>query len=79
MLKVTVELVPFGVKGKTKKLVEAHIINDGTGTASMGNYKVKLFDKRGRPWREGKVEKHRRKDLHVWYLIYKAIGSVFGG
>lgn len=49
MIKVTVQLIPFGI-GEPKLLGEAIIYNDGTGTHSVGNYTA-CFGARGRPLR----------------------------
>jgi hypothetical protein len=40
MIRVTIEIVPFGNEGEKRKLGEITIVNDGTGTPEIGNYKV---------------------------------------
>ena len=42
MLRVTVEMVPFGFENLKKTIGEIQIINDGTGTREIGNYKIKF-------------------------------------
>ena len=39
MIKVTIELHPFGSEADKKTLDEIYIWNDGTGTPFRGNYK----------------------------------------
>lgn len=43
MLRVTIEIIPFGNKKETKELGQIHIINDGTGTKTHGNYIAKFY------------------------------------
>jgi predicted transcriptional regulator YdeE len=38
MLRVTVELVPFGIESNSKEIFTLLIGNDGTGTQEEGNY-----------------------------------------
>jgi hypothetical protein len=42
VLKVTIEIVPFGVKSATRTLALISIGNKGTGTPEYGNYEVTL-------------------------------------
>ena len=89
MIKVTVELIPFGDEDSPDRQVlgEAIIYNDGTGTDTDGNYRA-MFGKRNghlaRPprdygkswlgtWREATVEGFPRKRLLVWDLLYRAL------
>ena len=46
MLRVTIELVPFGV-GTPRVLGHAVIANDGTGTHDVGNYDAEFYDTDG--------------------------------
>jgi hypothetical protein len=47
MLRVTVEIVPFGNEVFKKTIGVAHIANDGMGTASIGSYKVDIMTEAG--------------------------------
>lgn len=38
MLRVTIEIVPFGSEEEKRTLSTINIINDGTGTSKYGNY-----------------------------------------
>lgn len=72
MLKITVEIIPFGVESLTRKLGEGYIINDGTGIGNKGNYncEFKEFDK----YLEDKVKiKEFDRDRGFWELIYEAL------
>ena len=40
MLRVTIDLIPFGREELKKELGVVEIINDGTGNAELGNYDV---------------------------------------
>ncbi len=38
MLKIIIELHPFGSKKRKKVIAEAKIVNNGTGDKEIGNY-----------------------------------------
>ncbi len=44
MLRITIELVPYGKEDLTEKISEIIIYNDGTGDYKVGNYKYELSD-----------------------------------
>ena len=80
MIRVTVELLPFGDESKKKHLGTAYISNDGSGDESSGNYKV-TFSKMGKPnvtWKAGTVINFPRKRLGGWDLLYRALQGVVG-
>ena len=85
MIIVRVELVS-AIDGQTTELARMMIDNVG-GTQKVGDYRCRTF--RGRSaeqldkamiarsvTREGKVEGHRRLDLHVWHLVGKALQAM---
>lgn len=80
MIRITVELIPFGI-GKISKSATAYIWNDGTGDMSTGNYKYALstFGKKQRIWKHGEIKGFKRLKFGVWDLLYlvlkKAVGS----
>lgn len=77
MIRVTVELIPYGIL-KPKHLGTALMINDGTGDASTGNYKVifKRADKRF--YKECEVKNFPRKRRLAWDLLYRALREIVG-
>lgn len=68
MLRVTVELVPFGV-GKPQTIGTMIIGNDGSGTPTKGNYVYRINLERKRGWRGGKVKGFSRKRYNAWHLL----------
>ena len=62
MLRVTIELVPFGVETEAKVLGRIGIVNDGSGNLDLGNYDVALSDE-GPFTRNGKTKNWRRVRL----------------
>jgi len=74
MIRITVELVPFGVEEQARTLCTAKIANDGTGSKTRGNYRYR-FEQVGRnaAWRKGRVTGFRRKREHVWRLVLKCL------
>jgi len=79
MLRITIELIPASGL-PPKHLGTACIINDGTGSAEVGNYDVKL-SKWGRPnqtWKKGRVEDFDRVQRGPWDLFYLALKNIVG-
>jgi len=72
VLHVTIELSPSS-GSKRRILVEGTITNDGTGTLTSGNYRVRLCRRDGLPWREGVVLGFPRKRRGPWRLLHLAL------
>ena len=77
MLVVKVELWPFGNREKAELLGVAHIVNDGTGTDEIGNYKVRIASgvDANSWWKQGHVKGVRRGRDRLWELVQKALSS----
>lgn len=79
MLKITIELVPFGIKNASRKIGEIEIGNDGTSKdKDIGNYVVKLhkspeYAKKPGIWKKGFVKNFPRKKLGPYDLLYRAL------
>jgi len=81
MLKVTIDLLPFGSKLGREEVGLIEIVNDGSGNEHVGNYNVKLFKrlngKKGREvWRQGRVEGFERKARGPYDLLRLALAAV---
>lgn len=75
MIVVDAQLVPFGnTKLPGTYLCRVHIINDGSGTRTRGNYEVKLFSKGLNPrlLKETEIKDWPRQSKPAWRLIAKA-------
>lgn len=79
MLIIEVKLLS-AITHKETTLARMEVYNDGTGTATRGNYVVTTM--RGRDaeelserkiQRRGKVLNYPRKSLHVWNLVARAL------
>ena len=68
MIRVTVDLLPFGKEIGRKNLAIFDIANDGTGTAERGNYKFRSSPKR--EWKENAVLNYPRNSYSVMKLVY---------
>lgn len=82
MIVVKVELWS-AITGVKSELARMHIVNDGTGTGTSGNYDITTLRGRSRedldknvPNRTAKVIKHPRLAKHVWELVGKALVAV---
>ena len=71
MIRVTVELVPFGIEESKKTIGIMNIANDGTGDRLTGNYEARLEDDAGTE-ATVMVKGHKRGD-GVWTLIRRAL------
>lgn len=75
-------LLKSAITGKVTEIARAHICNVG-GTDTVGDYHVQTL--RGRSsrtldkssvTRSGIVTGHRRRYLHVWHLVAKALKAM---
>lgn len=82
MIRVKIELVPFGDESKVTTIGELKIVNDGTGTKDIGNYifEAKDIDDIGCGLSQmyiiaqGQVKNHNRA-TGVWPLLKVIFGS----
>ena len=59
MLRIKIELVPFGIESEARTIADMEIINDGTGNHRYGNYIYELWDANGDSIK-GELKKHNR-------------------
>jgi len=59
MLRITIELVPFGKEEFKRTIGGINIINDGTGDTKYGNYKYELIDNLANS-NKGELKGHNR-------------------
>lgn len=80
MIRVTIELLPFGSEAGRKHLGTIDIANDGTGTAEKGNYKVRLAGFKGpaSTWRSGAVKDFPRRSRGPYDLLLRALAATVG-
>jgi hypothetical protein len=78
MLRVTVELVPFGDESKAKKVGEMVLANDGRGYGNHHSYEgwIGPDEWSGDPALFGKVDRYDRRE-NVWILIRRMIEEAF--
>lgn len=70
MIRVTVELVPFGVEKAKRTIATMEIVNDGTGDRELGNYVATIRETGRDPQvRHGRLRKFPRQVEPVWSLI----------
>ena len=48
MIEISVNLIPYGDRTNEVSIGKITVINDGTGTSAIGNYKVIVEDCRGK-------------------------------
>lgn len=81
MLKITIELMPFGYKstGKSKIIGTGFITNDGTGNEGFGNYRAVFRRTRGvqRGVQNSTVKNFARKQRSAWDLLMLALSNRF--
>lgn len=65
------------IDGHRENLCSVEIANDGRGTASRGNYVVRLYARNnGRLVREARIENWPRKSKPAWRLIQAALEAL---
>ena len=74
MIKVTIDLWPFGLEKNKKTLYTFDIANDGTGDSTRGNYKVRYP---GKEWEEKVVTNWPRQSYPVLKLVYKVLKAKY--
>lgn len=74
MIRVTVELLPFGKEESRETLTTFDIANDGTGNSARGNYKIRKSP--NHPWIEEAVKDYPRKQYNVRRLVYLALKAI---
>jgi hypothetical protein len=74
MLRITIEMFPFGNGEKKHTLSELTIINDGTGTPQKGNYLVACYSKNDPPINI-KLKNYSRNKGHL-QLLYECLGKI---
>jgi len=80
VIRVTIEMLPHGDESRKRHLGTAIIANDGTGTATQGNYNIRL-SRRGQPdsvWKTGRLTGFLRKKFLVWDLLLLALAATVG-
>jgi hypothetical protein len=70
MLRIKIELVPYGKEEWTRELGSIDIINDGSGDHLYGNYVYELTDYEGSSIK-GKLKEHNR--LQSAFKILQAV------
>lgn len=77
MLRVTVEIVPYGEEPRKRTLATLEIVNDGTGTIVSGNYVATIQSNQDARPRECRIIGYRRKERPLWDLVGVCL-KVFG-
>ncbi len=77
MLRITVELIPYGIEERKRTIATATIVNDGGGSPECGNY-IAEFDvgedmRTGRPIHLTSKVQGFWRHKHVWNLISTAL------
>jgi hypothetical protein len=73
MLRVRVEIVPFGVESNSREIGQMVIANDGTGDSSSGNYVFVYSDTHGE-YGEGTIKDFSRAD-GFWKLVSECLSN----
>lgn len=77
MIEVTMELRSAVSSSRDRNLCRLEIANDGTGTATRGNYNVRLYARNnGRLIRTARVESWPRNARPAWCLLAAAMEAL---
>lgn len=79
MIRITIELVPYGIEDKKEVLHVGEIWNDATGTPTSGNYCYRLKARQSnRIFKHGSIQGFPRKHLSAWYLLKLVLDDALG-
>ncbi len=79
MLKVTIEIIPFGNKAETREIGGLIIWNDGSGDHNVGNYKFMFgTDPILSEGRKVTDLKNHNRNEGVMKLLYLCLKKVYG-
>lgn len=78
MIRVTVELLPYGDESRKQVLGRMAIVNDATGTPTRGNYHYAATGKSPQIWKRGGVKGFPRQRLLAWDLLYRVLRDAVG-
>ena len=76
MLRVTIELVPYGVTEETELLCVGSIINDGSGTVASGNY-IAVFSGCDEELGAVEIRGFDRRNKDSLELLYECLKAVY--
>lgn len=78
MLVIKIELWPLGDGCKAETLGVAKIVNDGTGTRSVGNYTLSIFRKgSSKVLKSGRISGFPRLRKGPWELLMLCLASAY--
>lgn len=78
MLEVVITKYRRGDRSMPEVLGRAEIVNDGGGSAEIGNYDIAIFGPGGkRPAIRGRIVKFPRLKRGVWHLLMRLLVSVY--
>lgn len=77
MIRVTVEIFPYGDESRRRKLAHLDIANDGTGDHVIGNYKYRAYNEAGSLWKSGTLTGFKRSRYTVLWLLALVLRSAF--
>lgn len=80
MVVVRIEMWPGGKKENARPLAPAILVNDGTGTQTMGNYHAEFGTHRAgaaapTPFRGSTLKGYPRARLNVWFLLARLLAQ----
>ena len=73
MIRITMQLDSHGLGTRVSTIAEVTITNDGTGTATRGNYDVRAIGKNGQTVRVARIENWARKSKPPLALLSAAL------
>lgn len=79
MLRITIELIPFGKEENKETIGVAEIFNNATGTELIGNYCMRIFRGNSRAiWKTTPIKNFPRTRLTMWDLLYRGLHKILG-
>lgn len=77
MIRVTVELWPWGDESKKRLLATADVFNNKRGDTHTGYYGFRIRNAGGRMMREGTMINGYKRRYTVWWLLANILHAAF--
>ena len=80
-MRITIDLIPWGIEDRKRELCRAEIWNDGTGTTEMRNYKYRLskFHRPSDNWKSGRITGFVPRTQGAWDLLMLVFRAALKG
>ena len=77
MIRIELDLYPFGSENGRENLGHIEIVNDKTGSGAKGNYRYTVVEN-GKKKAEGYIKDFPRQQRDVFKLLWNVLEDIYG-